>query len=300
MFKVTAQAWRDGVLKILKRKLGYWNQYPYNCGYYDGSTLWGDCWCMFPKTMIWSIAAGSPVWENYDIGEAHVKDVVARGKSASGLPDWTGDNIFWNYCQEVSFARLITSMAPALLLIDGAHMGTYIGEYSMDGKIYNVGEFSPNDYIDSTMRSYVDGNGARYDYKGGHLLGYWSRAGFFAFIDYTNSVEPEPVTPPAEKPYSIDNVAVHMMRGDFGNGEDRKANLRKLGYSDAEIDEAQDIVNLVYARNERDILTSKIAMRLIAGAGGDGATVRRQWVEDEYGDATLYDEAQKKINFYLS
>ena len=40
-------------------------------------------------------------------------------------------------------------------------------------------------------------------------------------------------------------------------------------------------------------------MRLIAGAGGDGATKRRQWVMDEYGDDTLYDEAQKKINWYL-
>lgn len=301
MYKIKAKTWRDGILTLLQRKLGYWNSYPYNCGYYDGDRMWGDCWCMYPKTMVWSCAAGSPVWENYTVGEAHVRDVVARGKNASGLPDWTGDSIYWNYCQAVSFGDMLKSMAPALLLIDGIHMGTYIGEYQMDGKTYNTSEFSPNDYIENTMRSYCSSDGGRYDYKGGHLLGYWSRAGYFAFIDYTDSVEPEP-EPDKDmgwRPYTIDNVAVHMMRGDFGNGDARKEALLKLGYSEAEIQEAQDIVNMVYARNERDQLTSKIAMRLIAGAGGDGATVRRQWVADEYGDETLYDEAQKKINWYL-
>lgn len=299
MFQITAKTWVDGVKKLLNRKLGYWNKFPYNCGYYDGDTLWGDCWCMFPKTVIWSCAAGLPVWDNYTVGENRVRQVYGDGIAKSGLPDWTGNNIFWNYCNSVSFANLVKSSKPALLLIDGEHMGTYIGEYQMDGKTYNCAEFSPNGYINNTMRSYVDANGGRWNYKGGTLLGYWSRAGYFAMIDYTDSVTPTPVEPPKTKPYSIDNVAVHMMRGDFGNGDARIQKLKELGYSDAEIRQAQEIVNTVYARNERDNLTSKIAMRLIAGAGGDGATKRRQWVMDEYGDDTLYDEAQKKINWYL-
>ncbi len=292
MFQIKANAWREGVLKILQRKLGYRNEFPWNCGYYDGERLWGDCWCMFPKTFVWSVAAGLPVWENYTVGEGRVRQVYGDGIRKSGLPDWTGDNIFWNYCNSVSFGNLVRSTKPALLLIDGVHMGTYIGEYTMDGKTYNAAEFSPNDYIDWTMRSYVDANGGRWNYKGGTLLGYWSRAGYFAMIDYTE--EPTPV-----KPYTIDNLAVHIMRGDFGNGDARVQKLHELGYSDAEIKQAQDIVNQVYARNERDNLTSQIAMKLIAGEGGDGATKRRQWVKEKYGDDTLYDEAQKKINWYL-
>lgn len=293
MYQIKASTWRDGTLKLLQRKLGYRNEFPWNCGLYDGDRLWGDCWCMFPKTMVWSCAIGCPVWDNYEVGESHVRKVYEKGIATSGLPDWTGDNIYWTYCTPVSFGTLIKSTKPGLMLIDGYHMGTYIGEYQMDGKTYNAAEFSPNDYIDDTMRSYVDANGGRWDYKGGHLLGYWSRAGYFAGIDY--SAEPAP----AQKPYSIENLAVHIMRGDFGNGDARKQKLREMGYTDAEIQQAQDIVNKVYARNKRDELTTIIAMRLIAGAGGDGATKRRQWVKDEYKDDTLYDEAQKKINWYL-
>ena len=187
---------------------------------------------------------------------------------------------------------MLKSMKPALLLIDGYHMGTYIGEYTMDGKTYNAAEFSPNDYIGNTMRSYVSADGGRWDYKGGHLIGYWSRAGYFAGIDYTEE--------PSQKPYTIDNLAVHMMRGDFGNGDTRKKAVMDLGYSEAEYQQAQDIINTVYKRRDRDILTAEIAMRLIAGEGGDGVTQREQWVGDQYGDRTLFRDAQNKVNAYLA
>lgn len=293
MYQINAKEWRSGILLLLGRKLGYWNKFPYNCGYYDGITLWGDCWCMFPKTMIWSCAAGAPVWENYVVGEDHVRKIYADGIRLSGLPDWTGDNIYWNFCSPVSFYNMVRSDDPALLLIDGYHMGTYIGEFYEDGKTYNTAEFSPNPYINNTMRSYVDAQGLRYDYKGGHCLGTWSRAGYFAGIDYT--VKPDP----AEKPYSIQNLAVHMMRGEFGNGEERKQAVMALGYTAAEYQEAQDIINKVYKRRDRDLLAAEIAMRLIAGEGGDGVTLREQWVEDTYGDRTLFRLAQDKVNLYL-
>lgn len=293
MYQITAKEWRSGILLLLGRKLGYWNKYPYNCGYFDGTTLWGDCWCMFPKTMIWSCAAGSPVWANYVKGDDHVRKIYDDGIRLSGLPDWTGDVLYWNFCSPVSFYNMVRSADPALLLIDGEHMGTYIGEFYEDGKTYNVAEFSPNEYINNTMRSYVDAQGLRYDYKGGHCLGRWTRAGYFAGIDYT--VKPDPVV----KPYSIQNLAVHMMRGEFGNGDARKNAVMKLGYTEAEYQEAQDIINKVYNRRDRDILAAEIAMRLIAGEGGDGVTLREQWVEDTYGDRSLFRPAQDKVNTYL-
>ncbi|MBO5671422.1 MAG: hypothetical protein J6S41_07720, partial [Clostridia bacterium] len=293
MYQIPAKEWRSGILLLLGRKLGYWNKFPYNCGLYDGTTLWGDCWCMFPKTMIWSCAVGQPVWENYVIGENHVRMIYEKGIEKSGLPDWGGDNLYWNFCTPVSFYNMVRSDDPALLLIDGEHMGTYIGEFYMDGKTYNTAEFAPNPYINNTMRSYVDAQGLRYDYKGGHCLGAWSRAGYFAGIDYT--VKPDPVV----KPYSIQNLAVHMMRGEFGNGEARKKAVMKLGYTEAEVDEAQDIIDTIYERRDRDLLAAEIAMRLIAGEGGDGVTLREQWVEDTYGDRTLFRLAQDKVNLYL-
>ena len=91
-----------------------------------------------------------------------------------------------------------------------------------------------------------------------------------------------------------------MMRGDFGNGDARKKAVMNLGYSEAEYQQAQDIINTVYKRRDRDILTAEIAMRLIAGEGGDGVTQREQWVFDQYGDRTLFREAQNKINAYLA
>lgn len=211
--------------------------------------------------------------------------------------DWTEIGIL-NHCSNVGYDKFLSAKEGAYLYMDG-HGGFKIDEFTRNGKTYNVAECTVGGAFGSPRKciySYVDDYGGRWNYKGGTYGGRWTAHGELQGVTY-NGVTPQPT--PKDKPYSIDNVAVKMMRGDFGNGEDRKTKLRALGYTDAEIQQAQNIVNQVYKRNERDNLTSTIAMRLIAGAGGDGASVRRTWVEKEYGDGTLYDEAQKKINWYL-
>ena len=298
MIKIPKKEWREGNLKLIARKLGYCNQWPWNIGLYDGERLWGDCWCIEPKTILWAYACGDPLWDRYTVGEAFAVSIYNKGKELSGCPDWTGDALFNAYCEPVPFSQLVQSMDPALLLITGQHMGSYIGEYQVDVKTYNTVEFSPNDYINGTMRSYVTADGGRYDYKGGHLLGYWSKAGYFAGIDYTDNPEPTPAPKP-EKPYTIDNLAVHIMRGDFENEPERTQKILALGYTEAEKLQAQDIVDHIYKMRDRDVLTTEIAWRLIHKEGGDGVTVRRQWVKDNYGDETLFDVAQKKINWYF-
>lgn len=299
---IPAKTYVDGALKLLTtRKLEYINRAPYNCGYcHPDLRISGDCWCINPKTMVWSIAMNKPVWENRTVGFYYYADGIA----ASGLPDWDGASILNGYCENITFKKMRSeNIAPALLLnANETHMGAYIGEFKLaDGNTYNTMEFTPANGISPRMASYVDDDGARRVCKGGRVVSYWARAGkMTGIIDYANK---ENVTPPQpSKPYSIDNLAVHIMRGDFGSGEARKAAIRKLGYTDAEIQKAQNIVNDIYAAHEMDKLAADLAMKFISGEAGDGVTMRRQWIADHYKDydaEKLFRATQDKVNAYI-
>lgn len=58
-----------------------------------------------------------------------------------------------------------------------------------------------------------------------------------------------PSTPASPAKLSAEELAKKMMNGDFGNGDARKENLRKAGYTDAEISAAQVIVNAAYSKS---------------------------------------------------
>jgi len=299
---IPAKTYVEGALKLLQRNLEYINRAPYNLGYcHNDGHISGDCWCINPKVMVWSIGIGKPVWENKTPGFYYYTD----GINATGLPDWDGQSILNGYCEDISFKKMLSDkIAPALLLNGNAtHMGAYIGEFQMHGNTYNVTEFTPASGISPYMHSYVDENGGRYTCKGGRLISRWARAGkMVGIIDYTDKGEIMP-TPQPSKPYSIDNLAVHIMRGDFGSGEARKDAIKKLGYTDAEIQKAQDIVNAVYAKKDLDVLACSLAMKFISGEAGDGVTMRRQWIADnypKYDTETLFRKTQDKVNDYLS
>lgn len=311
MFKIKAARYVEICHNVMARKTKYRNRYPYNCGYYDGEYLYGDCWCFNPKSIMWAESIGKPIDKHYTVGKEAVDERYFKGIEASGIGDYTGDAIMARYCEKVSFANLLKKkQAPALLLITGIHMGAYIGDFVKSGRTYNVCEFTPNSYLgDGLCPSYVDATGGRYTHKGGILLGYWNTAGYpTAFVDYSAASEGTDSSGAAvQKPWSIDNVAVHIMRGKLPDGTEvpngidaRKAFFGQYGYGADEVQQAQDIVNEVYARNKRDVHVLEIAMKLIAGEGGDGVTLRRQWVADTYGDESLFDEAQKKVNAYLA
>lgn len=298
---IPAKTYIDGALKLLQRKLEYNNHAPYNCGYcHSDLHISGDCWCINPKVMVWSIAMGTPVWENKTPGFYYYADGIA----ASGLPDWDGASLINGYCEDISFSKMLKeNIAPCLLLnANKTHMGAYIGEFTMGGNVYNVTEFTPASGISPYMHSYVDENGYRRVCKGGRVVSSWARAGrMTGIIDYTNKSEPAPIPQPT-RPYSIDNLAVHIMRGDYGSGDARKAAIKKLGYTDAEIQKAQDIVNNVYAKKDLDLLACDLAMRFISGEAGDGVTMRRQWIADrfpQYDMETLFRKTQDKVNDYL-
>ena len=310
MFRMKASRYLEICFNVLKRKTKYLARYPYNCGYYDGTYLYGDCWNFNPKMIIWAESIGEPIDKCYTVG----KDVVDRryfdGIKASGLGDWSIAPIMNTYCDAVSFQNLLKNKkAPALLRYKDEHAGAYIGEFQRDGKTYNVCEFTPNATLgDGLCPSYVDEYGRRLTHKNGYAIGSWTAAGYFTgFLDY-DEVQPDPKP---EKPWSIDNLAVYIMRGSLPDGtaipqgvDNRAALFAEYGYTTEETQAAQDIVNEVYRKNKRDIMATEIAMRLIAGEGGDGVTLRRQWVADNYGDQfedtdELFRLAQDKVNWYL-
>lgn len=254
-FKIKAKRYVQICRKILARPTRYENSFPKNCGYYDGTYLWGDCWCFNPKTIIWSEASGKPICDNYTTGAYYYVDAFMKNgqnisvNQSSGMPDTTGDAIMNNYCTQVSFSKMLQDKkAPCLLLISGQHMGAYIGEWTQNGKTYNTCEYTSNSMLGNGLcPSYVDQNGARRVCKGGAIVGYWNKAGYLTtFIDYSDSTIVTPT--PSGKHLSINELADAILAGNIdgiaiGNGQTRIDNLKAWGYTETEIKSAQAIVN---------------------------------------------------------
>lgn len=269
-YKMKAARYVEICKKTFTRKTVYKNSPPWNCGYYDGEYLYGDCWCFNPKVILWSDSIGQPVYDNYTVGKAY----YAEGIKASGMPDVTGDYIMANFCTQVSFSKMLQDkIAPCLLLITNAHMGAYIGDYVVDGYTYNVCEFSPNGnlrpYDRGLKYSYVDANGARRVCKDGKILGYWSKAGYLtSFIDYTNAVTPNPINQVTNKlsaqALAEAIIAKNVHGHDVGNGQERINNLKAMGYTDTEIRSAQEIINAIFAKNNK-LTAEQLATAILAG-----------------------------------
>lgn len=305
--------WINGVKKLLQRNLVYCNEFPKNCGYCDEyDRINGDCWCTEPKTIVWSIFAGLPVWDNHNVGTYYYLDCIYKGGvlikqgKTSNMHDWAGYPLIDNYCDDISFRKMLSENIAPCLIGTPDHMGCYIGEFTLgDGFIYNTHEMTPNGLISPRMASYVDENGYCYTHKGGAYVRRWARAGkMTGIINYDGEIMP---TPQPSKKWSIDNVAVFIMRGSLPDGteipngmDNRIAFFANYGYDAKEVRQAQDIVNKVYKRHDLDVLACDVAMRFISGEAGDGVTVRRQWVADHYPDEdadVLFRKAQDKVTY---
>lgn len=159
----------------------YRNEFPYNCGLKLGDAIYGDCWCFFPKTLIWSHACGiDPFIGRKDhtffyngqggtypgIGACASYDGIGK----SGLGDWDGDTIM-NTCTDVrrDFSR---KEIAELLLISGHHMAMYIGDYQISGKTCNSVEFNYfDDELQGLLAFWTDDYGQRFWYKNGPAMG---------------------------------------------------------------------------------------------------------------------------------
>lgn len=274
-YKIKASRYVEICKKTMQRKTRYRNSAPWNCGYYDGTYLYGDCWCFNPKVILWSESIGQPVYDNYTVGKYY----YANGIAASGMPDATGDYIMANFCTSVSFAEMLKkAVAPCLLLITNQHMGAYIGEWTENGKTYNVCEYTSNSNLGNGLcKSYCDENGARRVCKDGKIIGYWNKAGYLtSFVDYSDapasakSSSPLPTKAPKK---SEDEVVQEIIDGvgGWGNGAARKTNLAKAGYNAVSV---QAKVELMLATDKDAVHTSIAKAMPVVSKGKSGEAVK--------------------------
>ena len=148
----------------------YRNKYPYNLGYYNAGGYWTwDCWNL-PKSLIWG-------WK-----ETKKVGYFQKYNEATGLGDWTG-KVIMSKCTDVSTDFSSVTKGEFLLTPDAGHAGTYIGEFELNGRTYNVVECTVA-FGGGVVFSYVSSTGGRYSYKGGSKNSSWAKHGKLPWIDY--------------------------------------------------------------------------------------------------------------------
>ena len=287
---------------VLDRKQGlnYKNWAPNNCGYCENDlSMSGDCWNINPKATVWSLFMKDPISKNFTPGKSYYDN----GGRISGLPDVTGDYIMNNYCTKTTFKQMLASKkAPCLLLINGCHMGAYVGEYTRDGKIYNVSEFSPNDYLGGKMRSYVDEYGRRLTHKGGTVIGTWNQCGYLtALLDYSDwdgtatTITQQPLPAEEQTPETITDLtlALQIYKGEWGNNPGRQQSITAK-YGAEKYKAAQKIVNSIVSAMNWYRLEVNLAEQILAGEWGNNPG-RQENITLKYG-ANAYRIAQMFVN----
>lgn len=238
--KLLAEQARDIALDGFEAYTLYINRFPFNCGLALDGAIYGDCWCIFPKVLIWSHACGIHPFQSRkdrtffyngtkgdypEVGYAASYD----GISKSGLGDWTGDVIMTN-CTDVrsNFKR---KEVAELMLIRGEHMAMYIGDFTIKGKLCNSVEFNYfNDELQGLLAFWTDEFGQRFWWKDGpsmggrfDLIGKLSR-----WIDYTKQQDVVPqikvdgiwgikTTVLAQKVYGVktDGIISHQLKSAY-------------------------------------------------------------------------------------
>ena len=158
----------------------YCNKPGKNLGNFDGKRYSFDCW-----NLIKVILSG---WKPTGI------------PGSKGNTKVTGDvdgKTLLSSCsnQSTDFASLSVP-GTYLYLSTNPHAGIFVGEFSKDGKTYNVIECTKGMYAgqDGVTYSYVDKDGTRRAWKGGNAKLRWTNYGLLSkYVDYGN-------VKPAEKP----------------------------------------------------------------------------------------------------
>lgn len=169
---MTAAEFIDCLKIAYNRPNYYYNSYPYNLGYYDGSRISFDCWNL-GKAIIWT--KGSIV-HNYTVG------AYAKMDASCGLGDWGGYEIITAApnCNG-DFSNLI----PGEWLYKENHIGYYIG----DGQVI---ECTVGWGVNCITISQIDSAGRRS--RNGVANGTWIYHGMVPWLDYSSYIdEEEPV-----------------------------------------------------------------------------------------------------------
>ncbi len=162
---MTAEQFVNCLQKALSRKTTYNNKYPYNLGYYNGSTISWDCWNL-GKSIIWSKGT---IVDNYK------KGTFAKPNTSCGLGDWDGLTIIKKApnCNS-NFTKLV---AGEWLYMSG-HTGYYVGNG-------NVIECTTAWGANGVTMSKIDSKGNRT--RNGSSGGKWLYHGMVPWIDYSTA-----------------------------------------------------------------------------------------------------------------
>lgn len=190
-----------------KQKTLYWNQYPYNLGYYHADRRFSfDC-----VNLDKAILNG---WQpNKTVG--YFMNSLTR----------TGDVDEWGLLKQCQYSTNFTNMNCVAVLYMLGHIGNYIGkEVTINNHVYNTIECTAA-WGGGVLYSYVDKSGGRYNHKGGSRNGSWTHWGKLTkWLTYNTT----PVTPDKKK--TVEEVAQEVIDGKWGNQPERQQKLEAAGY----------------------------------------------------------------------
>lgn len=158
----------------------YNNVYPNNIGRWNGYQWTSDC------------LGFVHIMANPDNIFCNDRSVLGGGATLNAFVLQSSEIVTLNnYCSTKGSFPKYDLLGGALLYKDG-HVGLYIGNYTVDGYLYNSAESAYGPSNNKGWRlSYVDlATGAKFRYAGGAFYNYWTRWGYFDHIDYSDQSIP--------------------------------------------------------------------------------------------------------------
>ena len=152
---------------------------------------------------------------------------------------------------------------------------------------------APTAYIECEFHDAVEG--AKFIVNNTTLIGETIAHGICEYfgISFDDSKSPEvvPTPTPAPTKKSVDEIAQEVIRGEWGNGSDRRARIESAGYDyDAVQDRVNEILEGTPSTPKKSI--DQLAQEVIRGDWGNGSD-RRKALESAGYD---YDAVQNRVN----
>ena len=160
----------------------YCNKWPKNLGYFDGKRYSFDCWNLIKVILSGWVPSGI------------AGDYIPSDKLITG--DCDGATLLASCTNRSRDFSKISIPGTYLYLSTSPHAGIYLGDFQIEGKVYNVIECTRNMYPgqDGVTYSYVDQNGVRSAWKGSSSKGRWTDYGLLTkYVNYGDI--PQPVKP---------------------------------------------------------------------------------------------------------
>ena len=223
MIPTTSKQVKDTLFKALNQKTFYWNEYPYNLGFYHNNGKFSfDC-----VNLLKAILNG---WE--------VKKTVGYYQHSLVITGDVNELQFINKCSDVSYD--FTKLKELSALYMNGHIGAFVEEYSVGDKVYNTIECTSNNVLgDGVVKSFVDSNGYRRPYKGSpNNCGRWERHGTLkTWVKYeTEKIDYQLVL----------RIAMKIEKGDYGNNPKRKETIVNK-YGETYYKLAQGVINYIHS-----------------------------------------------------